>query len=141
MRQLILVISLVLCVIHSQSQDCKEKETLVCTDSKPLPLKIAVVINGYSQRNTIKKSDILKYGVGITLGDPSYKFIGFKLVYDCHAKSVLDFSMKTYTGNKVAPNDQFIERMWVGDQLVFDCINVEKGGQKYLIHGVVLDVL
>jgi hypothetical protein len=140
MKLTILLFSLIFYGNIAQSQNYRKEEVVECGGPKILPSKVSVVINCFKQSNSIKKSDILLYGLGITLGDASFKFIGFKLGYDCHSASLFDYNLKTYLGNKVLPNDTFINRMRIGDELVIDCINIEKDGKRYLLGGVVFDV-
>jgi hypothetical protein len=140
MRQWILVICIIFFVNAVQSQKNRQEQKLFCTLPQRLPLKVLVTNDGRPQKDIINKSDLTRSGLNIILRDTSYKIIGFKVVYGCHPQSVFDMNEKTYFTQRIEPTDWFINGVWIGDALLFDCINVEKGGKRFLVEALVFEV-
>ena len=108
-----------------------------CDKLQQLKVKVIASINGKTQFNSIRKSDLIANGLKIKLTDPSIKIIGFVAGFDCHSRAIVyDFSEKQYLGDSINANDNFIRHIWVEDLLVLDCINVKKNGKKFLIKGI-----
>lgn len=114
---------------------------IACNSFESIAVTPTVVMNGTVQKEYIKKSDLVQYGLQIGLADTTFRIIGFKALYDCHSGLVMDVNERTYIGSGISSEDHFIQGLRIGDQFILDCINVEKAGKRYLISGVVLDVI
>lgn len=122
--------------VHSNSQT-----TIKCEGVQKINNSALVKIYGLNQNTDIRKADLLKYDLEVTLKDSSYKIIGFIASFDCHSRSLLfDFSARTYLGNRIKANDNFIKHIWVGDQLCIQCINVERNGMTFVIPGTCFQI-
>ena len=89
-------------------------------------------IQGLYSQNQIRIANIFSQGLKVILADTTFKVIQFDVVYDCHSRSVFDFDVKRYYGNKVDPKDDYLRRrILAGD--VMDIANtiIEKNGVRY----------
>lgn len=135
MKFLFIFLSLVF-FLNSNSQEIIRCEGLQKASNGAL-----VKINGTIQKKQIRKADLINYGLQLALNDYSYNVIGFIVSYDCHSRSLLfDINAKTYLGNRVKSNDNFIKQVWVGDQLCIECINVENDGKKFIISSMCFQI-
>ncbi|MEI9908226.1 MAG: hypothetical protein WDO71_00245 [Bacteroidota bacterium] len=104
-------------------------------DLTKLPLvahKPHVAINGSHQRNVVSITELLKHGLQVVLDDNSFKVIQFDIIYDCHSRSLFDFSVKRYIGDKVDPGDDYLQkRVLAGDVITIDNTVIEKKGVKF----------
>lgn len=100
-----------------------------------------VIVAGLEIKDKVSKK-LLTDGLLIKIDDPSYKVTAFSVGYDCHSgrANSPDFNLKDYQGDRVAPNDRFLNGIYVGDLLVIDNIWIEKNGKKYLLPAIVFDV-
>src|SRR4030095_6349758 len=125
--------------LRAQSQ-----KKIHCEDIKTLSIKVSVVLDNNAQINVIRHSDLLKNDLKIVLNDSSYQLVGFLAGYDCHSGSrslTYDFTEKTFFGNTINAKDPFIKGIWVGDILVFACINVRKNGKLFLLPRMSFNVI
>jgi hypothetical protein len=91
-----------------------------------------VAINGIHQRNAVNVRDLLKHGLQVVLDDNSFKVVQFDVIYDCHSRSLFDFSVKRYIGDKVEPGDDYLQkRVLAGDVIVIDNTIIEKNGIRF----------
>jgi hypothetical protein len=101
-----------------------------------VPYEPHVVVNGTHHRHTVSINDLLKHGFQVVLDDNSFKVIQFDVVYDCHSRSLFDFSVKRYLGDKVdATDDYFQKRVLAGDIITIDNTVIEKKGVKFRMKG------
>jgi hypothetical protein len=122
--------------IESYSQ-----KRIYCENLKISPVYASVIINGKTQKKQIAKQDILLHDLQIILSDTSYTIVGFVASYDCHSRSLLfDLTERTYFGDKIKANDNFIKHIWTDDSLVLGCINIEKNGKLFLIPGLLFRI-
>jgi hypothetical protein len=93
-------------------------------------------ISGVNSENHISIKVVFSQGLKVILADSSFKVIQFDVIYDCHSRSILDFDIKRYSGNKVDSEDEYLrKRVWSGD--VMDIVNtvIEKNGIRYRMNG------
>jgi hypothetical protein len=122
--------------LNSNSQ-----KTIKCEGFQKINNTALIKINGLTHKNEIQKDDLIRYDLEVELNDSSYKIIGFIASYDCHSRSLLfDVSVRTYLGNRIKGNDNFIKHIWVGDQLCIECINVERNGKRFITPGICLKI-
>ncbi len=125
----------------SQKLVANNQPKILCNSFQKLQVKARVVINGFEKKAVIKKSELVN-DLWIALTDTTYKIVGFIAVYDCHSGSVLfDINEKTFYGNRIKANDNFIRGVWVGDTFVIDCINAEKKGKRYIINSLQFEII
>src|SRR5690242_5431307 len=67
MRLIFLIVCITFGVLFAQSQNSNKKGIIHFQGKKIHFLKASVIINGFKQVNTLKKSDILHYGLNIAL--------------------------------------------------------------------------
>ena len=113
-------------------------------DPSKLPLvryQPSIYVNGIDQRGTIRIKDVLEHGLQVVLGDKTFKVVQFDLVYDCHSRAVFDFSVKRYSGNRVDPKDDYLQkRILVGDVITIDNTVIEKNGERYRMKDIGCDI-
>jgi len=101
------------------------------------PFKLPLVphkpsIYGVNIDNAISITAVFAHGIKVILADTTFKVIQFDVVYDCHSRSIFDFTTKRYLGNKVDGKDEYLrKRILAGD--VMDIVNtvIEKKGVRY----------
>ena len=130
--KLISIFAFLLCFVTAKGQ--------VHIDTSKLPLvpyKPKVAINGIIQHQYISLDSLQKYGLQIVLDDQAYKAIQFDSGYDCHSKSLLDFSVIRYSGDKVAPTDLYLRnRILMGDLIdIIDTV-IENRGYRCVMKSV-----
>jgi hypothetical protein len=89
-------------------------------------------ISGVDPQSQISIGILFTEGLKVILADQSFKVIQFDVVYDCHSRSLFDFSVKRYRGDKVDAKDEYFrKRVLAGD--LMDIINtvIEKDGVRY----------
>jgi hypothetical protein len=138
MKRTSIIATLILLILTGHSQGKKEKNTLVCNGPQKLGLTVFVSIDGINQIERMKKSDILKSGFIVSINDPSFKIIGFKVFYDpiYNYQTLFDLGEKDISGNKVMPTQSFIQGVKVGGLLSVSCVNVEKNGKRFYLEGL-----
>ncbi len=115
---------------------------ILCEGLETIKQQPEVIIAGEKQFGSIRKSDLVSNGLKIKLNDASIKIIGFLGGFDCHSKSLLhDFSEKEYHGDTIEANDNLMKNIWVGDLLTIGCINIEKNGKKFLVKGLLFEII
>ena len=106
-------------------------------DTKTLPFipyKAKVAVNNVIQYKSLSLDSLLKYGLQVTLDDKSYNVIQFAIIYDCPSKSVLDFSVRTYLGDKVNGSDEYFRnRILVGDVIEISHTVIENRGYRVVM--------
>jgi hypothetical protein len=122
------------------SQKNKNRQNVYCDGLRQSAIKGFLTINGKTQSEKTSRNGLIKYGLNIYLEDTSFKIIGFVASYDCHSRALFDFNEREYPGACIKAGDPFIKDIWAGDLFVIDCINVEKNGKRYLIHGLQFNV-
>jgi len=89
-------------------------------------------ISGINSQNEISIVMVFEQGLKVILDDKTFKVVQFNVVYDCHSRSLFDFTAKRYLGDKVDAKDDFLrKRILAGD--LMDIVNtvIEKGGVRY----------
>lgn len=82
--------------------------------------------------NSILITELFSKGLKVVLADTSFKVIQFDVVFDCHSRSLTDFSVKRYSGDHIPASDDYLRRRVItGD--VMDVINtvIEKRGVRF----------
>lgn len=125
------ILTIILFSIYHVGYSQKEIEP---SGLQKISYKPKVHVNGINQFQTIKFDTLLKYGLQVVLDDKSYKVVQFDIMYDCHSKSLIDFSIKRYFGDKVLPTDTYLQkRIIAGDIIdVFNTVIV-KGTERYVM--------
>lgn len=102
-------------------------------DPSKLPLvNYKPSIEGINSKNEINIQTVFAQGIKVILADKTFKVIQFDVVYDCHSRSLFDFNIVRYMGDRVDGNDSYLrKRILSGD--VMDIINtvIEKDGVRY----------
>ncbi len=102
-------------------------------DPSKLPLvQYKPSIYGINSQNEISISVVFAQGLQVILADKTFKVIQFDLIYDCHSRSIFDFDVRRYLGDKVDAKDEYLrKRILAGD--VMDIANtiIEKNGVRY----------
>jgi len=89
-------------------------------------------VEGISSKNEIGIQVVFRQGIKVILADKTFKVIQFDVVYDCHSRSIFDFDIRRYIGDRVDGRDDFLrKRILAGD--VMDIANtvIEKDGIRY----------
>lgn len=123
----ILTCFVLLCILYAPAQEVKDLQKLPVIPYGPR-------VNGVDYQNRISIASIHKNGLRIGLADNSFRVVLFDVVYDCHSKSLTDFSMKRYLGDSVPPGDDYLQKRILAGDLI-DIVNtvVEKQGICYLM--------
>ena len=67
-------------------------------------------IFGVNRENKISIDSVFSYGLRVIVADKIFKVIQFDVVYDCHSRSIFDFNVKRYLGDKVDPRDEYLRK-------------------------------
>ena len=110
-------------------------QTLIDPSKLPLvPYKPSIF--GINSRNEVSIAVVFDKGIQVIIADKTFKVIQFDVVYDCHSRSIFDFSTKRYLGDKVDGKDEYLrKRILAGD--LMDIVNtvIEKDGVRYRMKG------
>jgi hypothetical protein len=128
MKVYLILFFLSYCIIGF-SQEGIDPTNLPKTSFVPL-----VQVNSKTQKVTIRKDDIIESGLVLLLEDKTFKVIQFDVVFDCPSKSILDFSVKRYLGDKIPANDTYFKRRGrIGDGITISNIVIEKDNYKLVM--------
>ncbi len=119
-------ITLLVIFLHSSlfvwSQDIIDPTKLPLVNYNP-------TISGINSQNQISIDSLFSKGIKVILADRSFKVIQFDIVFDCHSRSLFDFSVKRYQGDKVDGRDEYLrKRVLAGDVLDISNTVIEKNG-------------
>jgi hypothetical protein len=136
MKYLLLISLLISSVAFTQIG----KDTLVCKGLESANARASINSFGFSYGKALYISkDSLKKGFTITISDPSYKVIGFTLLYDCEGCDIWD---KDVYGAHVTPENVSILRgLKKGETLDVECINLGREGKRYTVPGFVVMII
>jgi hypothetical protein len=98
-----------------------------------IPYPARIQISGINQKTNLSKASLLNTGFKVILDDTTFKVTSFKITYDCHSRSLFDFSTVEYTGDKVRADDKYLKAIWVGDVIDLLCVNITKDGKNYVM--------
>jgi len=118
------------------SQKEKNLQTISCDGLRQSSIKASLKVDGKLQEGKTHRHDLINYGLKIYLEDTTFRVVGFVAGYDCHSRAFFDFNEREYLGNCIYARDPFIKGVELGDLFIIDCINVEKNGKRYLVHGL-----
>ena len=115
------------------SQCFSQSDWNILKEAKALPsVNNKVTVKGFPFDKTLYISkDSLNQGFSITLQDPSYKVIFFRLVYDCEDCDIWETIIY---GNRVTVNDApILKRLKKNELLSFVLFKVEKNGKYFTV--------
>jgi len=105
----------------------------VTIDPSKLPLvHYKPSVDGINSKNEISIAVVFTQGLKVVLADKTFKVIQFDVVYDCHSRSIFDFDVRRYLGDKVDGKDEYLrKRILAGDLMDITNTVIEKDGVRY----------
>lgn len=107
-----------------------------CSGLKNVSVNIQIYLGGKLQNENLSKKDLVENYLEIRIGSTDLKIVSFTICYDCHSGVSYDINCKDYFDNLIKPGDNFLKNVRAGDHLVFDCLVITKGGNKFTTTGV-----
>jgi hypothetical protein len=133
MKYLLLLLLLIPSIAFTQIR----KDTLICIGLETANARGSINDFGFSYGKYLYISkDSLKNAFTVTISDPSYKVIGFTIIYFGVDG---DFWAKNNFGAKLTPeNSVILKGLKNEDDFEFHCINLERGGKRYNLPGFIV---